>query len=156
MCGAPYVPMAPVTKNRPVLGPHYLGAWRKKAGLTQEAAAHALDMDRGNLSKIENGKVPYSQGLIEAAAALYGVTPADIIGTDPDLAGYGSIDSLLLRRRADGDVWQHILEGAKRMTRPTADELAAQNAKETEARAAIQRTLDRAHGQKRPATTSDD
>ena len=124
--------------------------------MSQEAAAHALGMDRGNLSKIEGGKVPYSQLVLEAASTLYGVSAADLVGTDPELVPTRSIDRLLLERRAPADVWAHLVESAQRMTRPSPEELAARRDQEADAKAAIKRTLERARGQKRPATTSDD
>jgi transcriptional regulator with XRE-family HTH domain len=74
--------MVAVPKNRPRTK-SFLRAWRVHRGLSQEAAASRLDLDRTTLSKIENGKVPYNQVLLEMAAEAYGCEPADLIMRDP-------------------------------------------------------------------------
>lgn len=51
--------------------------------LSQEQAADRLDMDRSNLSRIERGHLPYSQGLLEAAAFAYRCEPWDLLNVDP-------------------------------------------------------------------------
>lgn len=52
-------------------------------GLTQEQAAERLDMDRSNLSRVERAEIPYSQGLLEAAASAYMCEPWDILNVNP-------------------------------------------------------------------------
>lgn len=64
---------------------HYLQHWREHRGLSQEQAALRLAISRTQLSKIENMRSPYSQGLLEAAAEVYGCTPADLIIRNPSV-----------------------------------------------------------------------
>ena len=40
-------------------------------------------MDRGNLSKIERGRVPYDESFLSVAAEAYGCEPADLIMRNP-------------------------------------------------------------------------
>ena len=46
-------------------------------------AALRLDISRTQLSKIENMRSPYSQGLLEAAAEVYRCDVADLLIRDP-------------------------------------------------------------------------
>jgi len=75
--------MAPVKKPRAILGAHYFRAWRDFRGINQEDAASAINVERGTLSKIENGKVPYQQQYVEGLARLYACRPSDLIGINP-------------------------------------------------------------------------
>lgn len=62
---------------------HFLKQWREYNNLDQEQAALRLDISRTQLSKIENMRSPYSQGLLEAAADAYGCTVADLLMRNP-------------------------------------------------------------------------
>ena len=75
--------MPSVKHARRELGRHFLQRWREHRGLSQEQAALRLDISRTQLSKIENMRSPYSQGLLEAAAEAYRCTAADLIIRDP-------------------------------------------------------------------------
>lgn len=77
--------MPPVHKPKHHRLPHFLRQWRKKAGLSQEAAADRVGIDRTTLSKIESGKVPYNQDLLERLAFAYGCEPADLIAINPTM-----------------------------------------------------------------------
>ena len=57
--------------------------WREHRNKTLVQVAEHLHMTHGSLSKIERGKVPYSQKLLEALAELYMCEPADLIVRDP-------------------------------------------------------------------------
>lgn len=61
----------------------FLRQWREYRQLTQEAAAERIGMDRTTLSRIERGRVPYDQALLEAAADAYACEPADLLVRDP-------------------------------------------------------------------------
>lgn len=63
--------------------PTFLKQWRRFRNLTQEAAAARLDISQGQLSKIENGRHPYDQDFLEAAANAYSCTVADLLIRDP-------------------------------------------------------------------------
>lgn len=56
----------------------YLREWRKSAGLSQDQVARATGLNRGSVSRIENGiQDPGVRGLIELARAL-GCQPGDL------------------------------------------------------------------------------
>jgi transcriptional regulator with XRE-family HTH domain len=77
--------MAPVPKPRPQK-PTFIRAWRVFRRLSQEQAAARLGLDgmnRSTLSRIENGKSPYDQAFLEAAAKAYTCEPADLLEIDP-------------------------------------------------------------------------
>lgn len=79
---------------------HFLREWRKWKGLTLEEAAErievvgaqravadpearAISMTHATLSRIERGKLPYNQPLLEILAEIYGTEPASLIMRDP-------------------------------------------------------------------------
>lgn len=75
--------MPPVKKPAPKLRRTFLKEWRAYRRLTQEQAAERFNMDRSNLSRVERGEIPYSQGLLEAAAEAYDCEPWDILNVNP-------------------------------------------------------------------------
>lgn len=79
--------MPSVRKPRPRLRRTYLREWRDYRGLTQEQACERIDIERSTLSRIERGEVPYSQGLLEAAAIAYGCEPWDLLHVNPKVEG---------------------------------------------------------------------
>lgn len=92
----PSVPHKPRQLRR-----HFLKQWREHRGLDQEKAAERLGISRTQLSKIENIKSPYSQGLMEAAAEAYQCTVADLVMRNPlDHAAPWSIYDQLQRAPA--------------------------------------------------------
>lgn len=54
-----------------------------KPGRTLVQVSEHLGLTHGQLSKIENGKSPYSQDLLEALADLYACDVVDILTRDP-------------------------------------------------------------------------
>ena len=79
---------------------HFFREWRKASSLTlQQAAerierasearadvgprARALSMTHATLSRIERGRLPYSQGLLEVLAEVYRTDRASLIMRDP-------------------------------------------------------------------------
>ena len=62
---------------------HFIRAWRKHRGLTLEQLAERIGMSHQNLGKIERGKVPYTQTLLEMLAEELRCDPADLIIRDP-------------------------------------------------------------------------
>lgn len=75
--------------------PTYLLAWRRRSGLTQaqlvaRLAAFedpALPRTTASLSRLENGKQPYSERILNALADIYGCEPWELIGRDPGKEG---------------------------------------------------------------------
>lgn len=62
---------------------HFIREWRNERGLSQEALAERIGIDRGYLSKIESGKRKYDQPFLEAAAEALRCTPSDLIRRGP-------------------------------------------------------------------------
>jgi len=52
--------------------------------LSQTDAGERLGINQSTLSKIENGRLPYNQDLLESAALAYGAhDPADLLQINP-------------------------------------------------------------------------
>lgn len=65
---------------------HFIRAWRKSVpGLTLEKLADRVGTTHATLSRIERGKLPYSQPLLEALAEAIGTTPASLLMRDPSV-----------------------------------------------------------------------
>jgi transcriptional regulator with XRE-family HTH domain len=62
---------------------HYIRAWRKHRGLTLEQLAERIGMSHQNLGKVERGRVPYNQTLLELLAEELRCEPVDLIIRDP-------------------------------------------------------------------------
>ncbi|WP_165362170.1 helix-turn-helix domain-containing protein [Qipengyuania thermophila] len=73
----------------------YFKAWRKHRLLTQEQVVNRLavfdddklPMTTASLSRLENGKQPYSQRIVEALAEVYQCEAHELIGRDPGKEG---------------------------------------------------------------------
>ncbi len=68
----------------------YIRAWRKKEGhtldeLVSRLEAIGVETTAATLSRIERGKQPYSQDILEALAEVLGKTVAHLIEHDPDI-----------------------------------------------------------------------
>lgn len=74
-------------KKRP---PDYIKAWRIHRGLTQREVCEPDDEDpwltTASLSRIENGKQPYTTDTLGRLAQIYKCTPSDLINRNPDKA----------------------------------------------------------------------
>lgn len=101
--------MPPVKKPKPKLGNTYLREWRDYRNLSQEAAADRIGISRANLSKIENGLIPYSQPILEAAADAYNCEVADLLNMNPFKEGE-VVDLLSLIRDRDPDLVRRVIE----------------------------------------------
>lgn len=72
-------------------GNHYLKEWRKHRGLTQDQVVGRLaDMDdqllpttNASLSRLENGKQPYSERILEALAFIYDTKAGHLLERNP-------------------------------------------------------------------------
>lgn len=67
------------TKRRP----HFIREWREHRGLTQERLADRLGTSKASLSRIETGKQPYTQDVLEAVAGALGCQAADLLMRNP-------------------------------------------------------------------------
>lgn len=81
----------PISVGSPFLGlaflpefdPIYLREWRKAKGLTLTELGRLAGIDHGNLSRLERGIFPYSQGVLEKLAAALDTSPAIILTFTP-------------------------------------------------------------------------
>jgi transcriptional regulator with XRE-family HTH domain len=62
---------------------HFLRQWRKFRGYTLEVAAERIGMSHQNLGKIERGKVPYNETLLDILADIYRTDRGSLIMRDP-------------------------------------------------------------------------
>ncbi len=62
---------------------HFLRAWRKYRGLTQEQLADRIGMSGSNISLLESGKQNYTQKILEELALALGTTPASLLTDHP-------------------------------------------------------------------------
>lgn len=103
--------MAPVPKPQARRTKHYFREWREKAGLTQDQAMGRLGWSQSKISRIENGKNPYNEDDLAAAARAYDCSPTDLIEVNPLKDGQ-VVDLMRLLRNADPKVRDEILEFA--------------------------------------------
>lgn len=76
---SPYLELA----SLPEFDPIYLREWRKAKGLTLIELGRLAGIDHGNLSRLERGIFPYSQGVLEKLAAALDTSPAVILTFTP-------------------------------------------------------------------------
>jgi transcriptional regulator with XRE-family HTH domain len=91
--------------------PTFIRAWRQSKNMSLEQLAARIPMDKGNLSKVERGILPYNQEMLERIA--------DALGTDPA--------SLLMRDPSDPEgiwnIWDRAQPGTKRQIARVAETL---------------------------------
>lgn len=75
-------------------------------------------MSRGNLSKVENGEVPYKQDLLEQLAELYNCTAGDLIMRDPTdkSAPWSILDSLRSVSAEERGQINRVIEALRRVS----------------------------------------
>lgn len=61
----------------------FIRAWREYRNLSQEQMAGRVEMSRENYSRIENGKVPYNQDVLEMSALALNCSVSDLLEQDP-------------------------------------------------------------------------
>jgi transcriptional regulator with XRE-family HTH domain len=67
--------------------PHYMRAWREARGISLDEMTRRIGLSKPSLSRIENGKTPYYQDVLEAYAEVLDCTPGDLLTrkpTDPE------------------------------------------------------------------------
>lgn len=70
-------------KPRPQYTKTYLQAWLDYRNKTHDQLAEFLDISRPHVTKIVNGKRPYSQEFLEGAAEYLETDPASLLMRDP-------------------------------------------------------------------------
>lgn len=66
---------------------HFIKAWRKHKGLSQQQLADRMGVARSYVGHVETGRSRYDQPFLEAAAEAMGCSPADLIMRDPSQPG---------------------------------------------------------------------
>lgn len=69
--------------KEPRFTPTFIREWRKHRGYSLDQLAERVPMDKGNLSKIERGLLPYNQELLERMADALMTDPASLIMRNP-------------------------------------------------------------------------
>ena len=71
--------------NEPPNGrpPHYVKEWRKHRGLTQERLALRVEKTQSWLSQLEQFKIEYTQGALEALGNALSCEPGDLLTVNP-------------------------------------------------------------------------
>jgi len=64
---------------------HFLRQWRKFRGYTLEQVAERVGMTHQNLGKIERGKVPYNETLLDILSDIYRADKGSLIMRDPTM-----------------------------------------------------------------------
>ena len=90
---------------------HQLRAWRKHRGKTLEQASEFAGITHQTLGKIERGKVPYGQALLERLADYYNTDPGSLIMRPPESSWSIQTDGL---RPEQVDLLQGMAEQLKR------------------------------------------
>jgi transcriptional regulator with XRE-family HTH domain len=73
---------------------HFIREWRIFRGLTQERLADRLETSAATISRLESGKQPYTQPVLEALAYALICEPADLIMRDPNNPIWSIFDTL--------------------------------------------------------------
>lgn len=68
----------------PIHPTHFLRAWRKWRGMTQEALAAKIDVTSGAISQFETGENNFTVPTLEKMAAALGCRPGDILSYSPE------------------------------------------------------------------------
>lgn len=61
----------------------FFAEWREFRGLKQYEAAEKIDVDPSTLSRLEAGKIPYDQDILERMAQAFGCDPEDLLSINP-------------------------------------------------------------------------
>ena len=70
-------------KKRPTHQRAFIKQWRKHRGLNQDQLAERVGIGQNTISRLENGKIGYTQPIMEAIADALNCTVADLVIRDP-------------------------------------------------------------------------
>lgn len=99
---------------------HFVREWRKYRGLTQEQLAERIEKTHGAISQLENGKIDYTQGMLEALAEALRCDPGDLLSRDPNKEG-AVIDLLRIMRVASESDQNRIIRIAQELLKDGTD-----------------------------------
>jgi transcriptional regulator with XRE-family HTH domain len=88
--------MSKVSSHLKSDGPrHFIKAWRRHRGLTQERLAERVGVTHGAVSQLERGLMNYTQPMLEALADALQCEPGDLITRDPNSEIWSIWDQVL-------------------------------------------------------------
>lgn len=93
----------------------FIRQWRQRKGYSLEYLAHNVPMDKGNLSKVERGLLPYNQEMLERIANILGTDPGNLINRDPTKEGR-VIDLVQRLNQAQLEQAERVLEAMFKVT----------------------------------------
>lgn len=74
-------------KPNPRFKPPFIREWRQLRDFSLEYVAANVPMDKGNLSKVERGLLPYNQEMLERLGDILGTDPGNLVSRDPTKEG---------------------------------------------------------------------
>lgn len=108
--------MPPVKKTVRHRHSTYIKAWREFRHLSQERVAERVGISRENYGRIESGKIPYNQDMLEACADALNCTVSDLLEKHPGVeTAIDQMRALLEAQPVERQV--QILEMAKTLVR---------------------------------------
>ena len=90
-CKCCYMPSRPAFPKRDQYQPSFIKEWRDHRQLTQEKLAERVGVSVPTISRVETGKSPYNQPLMEAIAEALQCSVSDLIARKPGVAVHESI-----------------------------------------------------------------
>jgi transcriptional regulator with XRE-family HTH domain len=75
--------MAKTSNTRRSRNSVFLREWRAFRGLTQIEAAERIGIDQSTIAKLELGKLPYNEDILDRIAFAYGCEPSDLLTNNP-------------------------------------------------------------------------
>lgn len=87
----------------------YIRQWRKHRDMSLEKLADSVPMDKGNLSKVERGILPYNQEMLERIAVALNTDVASLLIRDPS------------QPEAIWSLWDRAKPGARRQIESVAE-----------------------------------
>ena len=95
--------------------PTFIRAWRKHRRLTLKELSATVGVNSSTLSRIETGKIAYTQPVLESLAHALHCEPADLLMRDPKVASRDELsvvlDSLPSDKRAEALAILKVLTG---------------------------------------------
>jgi transcriptional regulator with XRE-family HTH domain len=97
--------------------PTFIRQWREYRDLTQERIAELLGASKPTISRIESGKQPYTQDVLEALADILDAEPADLLTKNPQQTETDTESLLSLWTQAKATVRRQLLAIAEALVK---------------------------------------
>lgn len=101
------------------LQPTYIREWRKYRGLSQDRLVERvreqlLGFSKSTLSRVETGKQPYTQPILEALADALNCAPADLLMRDPSSPIWSIMDAVKALKPTEQNQVAAIIEAFRK------------------------------------------